>query len=79
MKYSYIQFQDKQSNATTSFFCSSQFDYQQLFDILQQGSSNMSKSVSDDEIYAAMNSGKIQTTIVPQDEEKLIGTSYDVS
>ena len=38
----------------------------------------MSKSVSDDEIYAAMNSGKIQTTIVPQDEEKLIGTSYEM-
>ena len=79
MKYSYIQFQDKQSNATTSFFCSSQFDYQQLFDILQQGSSNMSKTVSDEEIFAAMNCGKIQTTIVPQDEEKLIGTPHDVS
>ena len=39
----------------------------------------MSKTVSDEEIYAAMNSGKIQTTIVPQDEEKLIGTSYDVT
>ena len=39
----------------------------------------MSKTVSDEEIYAAMNSSKIQTTIVPQDEEKLIGISYDVS